>query len=86
MRTELSRNRGGESTITTPDLLGATDTSPIPENSEQTMYDMYPDWGPARHREPLDTLTREHARDPHLQMLQDALDQRDETAERPDDN
>ena len=50
------------------------------------MYDMYPDWGPARHREPLDTLTREHARDPHLQMLQDALDQRDETAERPDDN
>jgi hypothetical protein len=48
------------------------------------MYDMYPDWGPARHREPLDTLTRE--RDPHLQFLQDALDLRDGENERPDDN
>jgi len=46
------------------------------------MYDMYPDWGPARHREPLDTLVR----DPHLQFLQDALDQRDGDGERPDDN
>jgi hypothetical protein len=50
------------------------------------MYDMYPDWGPARHREPLDTLTAERAADPHRQMLQDALDPRDVASERPDDN
>ncbi len=48
------------------------------------MYDMYPDWGPARHREPLTTLTRD--RDQHLQMLQNALDPRDGDKERPDDN
>jgi hypothetical protein len=46
------------------------------------MYDMYPEWGPARHRHPVDTLTR----DPHLQMLQDALDPRDEAFELADDN
>jgi hypothetical protein len=46
------------------------------------MYDMYPEWGPARHRHEHDTLTR----DPHLQFLQDALDQRDGDGERPDDN
>jgi hypothetical protein len=48
------------------------------------MYDMYPDWGPARHREPTSTLTRE--RDPHLDYVQGSFDQRDESAERPDDN
>jgi len=48
------------------------------------MYDMYPDWGPARHREQQDTLTRDR-RTP-LQMLQDALDPRDGDGERPDDN
>ena len=48
------------------------------------MYDMYPDWGPARHREPLDTLTKE--RNPHLEYLQLALENRDEDGGRPDDN
>jgi hypothetical protein len=43
------------------------------------MYDMYPDWGPARHREPQD-------RDPHLQLMQEALDPRDSAEEPPDDN
>jgi hypothetical protein len=48
------------------------------------MYDMYPDWGPARHRPATDTLTRE--RDPHLQYVQESFDQRDSDSERPDDN
>lgn len=58
------------------------------------MYDLYPDWGPARHREPVETLdavrgagtTATLTRDRHLQMVQDALDPRDGDAERPDDN
>ncbi len=50
------------------------------------MYDMYPEWGPSRHREPLDTLTHERPRDPLVQFLQDAFDQRDADGERPDDN
>ena len=50
------------------------------------MYDMYPEWGPSRHREPLGTSTEEPTRDPHLQFLQDVLDQRDADRERPDDN
>lgn len=41
------------------------------------MYDMYPEWGPARH-------------DPespqHQQYLQAALDLRDNGGQRPDDN
>jgi hypothetical protein len=41
------------------------------------MYDMYPEWGPARH-------------DPespqHREAVQAALDLRDNGAERPDDN
>jgi hypothetical protein len=44
------------------------------------MYDMYPDWGPAKH----------HADDPRnpeqLAALQTALDLRDNGGERPDDN
>ena len=58
------------------------------------MYDLYPDWGPARHREPVETLdapatrgtTATLTRDPHLQMVQDALDPRDGEFQRPDDN
>ena len=48
------------------------------------MYDMYPDWGPTRHREPLDTLTKE--RNPHLEYLHLAPENRDEDGGRPDDN
>ena len=46
------------------------------------MYDMYPEWGPARNREPLDTMTREK----HQEFLQDALDGRDADGPQPDDN
>ena len=42
------------------------------------MYDMYPDWGPARHRD-YDT---EAAR----QSVQSGLDLRDNGGQRPDDN
>lgn len=40
------------------------------------MYDMYPDWGPAKH-EP---------NDPGTEALQTALDRRDNGGQRPDDN
>ena len=45
------------------------------------MYDMYPDWGPARNNP-------EHPmnRDAMQQMMQNALDQRDDDGMRPDDN
>jgi len=43
------------------------------------MYDMYPDWGPARHR---DNDTRDHGRHP----VQSGLDLRDNGGQRPDDN
>jgi hypothetical protein len=41
------------------------------------MYDMYPEWGPARHHE-TDAATEA--------ALQAALDLRDNGGERPDDN
>ena len=41
------------------------------------MYDMYPDWGPARH----------DPENPHnTHAVQTALDLRDNGGERPDDN
>lgn len=48
---------------------------------EHTMYDMYPDWGPARNN-PDNPMNRERLR----QLMQAALDQRDKGSERPDDN
>lgn len=48
------------------------------------MYDLYPYWGPARHREPVDTLTAD--RDALHDLLQGAFDPRDTAGERPDDN
>lgn len=44
---------------------------------EHTMYDMYPEWGPARHRDSDDYA---------LQSVQSGLDLRDNGGERPDDN
>lgn len=42
------------------------------------MYEMYPEWGPAKHRtEPSNEAT---------QAVQRAFDQRDDSAQRPDDN
>ena len=43
------------------------------------MYDMYPDWGPSRHRNHTDNATA-------LQSVQSSLDLRDNGGERPDDN
>lgn len=43
------------------------------------MYDMYPDWGPARHRDQQDSSDQ-------LQAVQTGLDLRDNGGERPDDN
>jgi hypothetical protein len=43
------------------------------------MYDMYPEWGPARHREGEDSS-------PVLQSVQSGLDLRDNGGQRPDDN
>jgi hypothetical protein len=44
------------------------------------MYDMYPEWGPAKHR------TDEAGATQQLAALQTALDLRDNGGERPDDN
>lgn len=41
------------------------------------MYDMYPEWGPARRQRDTDT---------YATALQTALDLRDNGGERPDDN
>ncbi len=41
------------------------------------MYDMYPEWGPAKHN-PTSPMNQ--------QALQSALDLRDNGGERPDDN
>lgn len=46
------------------------------------MYDLYPEWGPAKHRRDDAGATGEHARD----AVQRALDLRDGRVERPDDN
>jgi hypothetical protein len=43
------------------------------------MYDMYPEWGPARHRE------HEGGEDAR-QSVQSGLDLRDNGGQRPDDN
>ncbi len=43
------------------------------------MYDMYPEWGPARNRDSYDT-------DSALQSVQAGLDLRDNGGQRPDDN
>lgn len=40
------------------------------------MYDMYPDWGPAKHEQ----------NDPDTEALQTALDRRDNGGQRPEDN
>jgi hypothetical protein len=40
------------------------------------MYDMYPEWGPARHED-------DH---PYRQPLQEAMERREDPAQRPDDN
>ena len=44
------------------------------------MYDMYPEWGPAKH----DPDNPRHPQ--QLAALQTALDLRDNGSERPDDN
>jgi hypothetical protein len=49
------------------------------------MYDMYPDWGPAKHRAAVDAAHQpETARS--REAVQASLDLRDNGGERPDDN
>ncbi len=43
------------------------------------MYDMYPEWGPAKHH-------ADSPRNEQMAALQVALDLRDNGGERPDDN
>ena len=45
------------------------------------MYDLYPEWGPAKHRTEEATLAATNT-----PALQAALDRRDNGAPRPDDN
>jgi hypothetical protein len=44
------------------------------------MYDMYPEWGPAKHR------TEDVGAAQQMTALQTALDLRDNGGQRPDDN
>jgi hypothetical protein len=49
------------------------------------MYDMYPDWGPAKHRAPSDAAYQpENPRS--RDAVQVSLDLRDNGGQRPDDN
>jgi hypothetical protein len=50
-----------------------------------TVYDMYPDWGPAKHRTPYDAAYEpESARTD--EAVQASLDVRDNGGQHPDDN
>jgi hypothetical protein len=48
------------------------------------MYDMYPEWGPSRHR--TDADRRHRGEDEALAGVQAGLDLRDHGGQRPDDN
>ena len=49
------------------------------------MYDMYPDWGPAKNRTPSDTAYQ--TEEPYQrEAVQASLDLRDNGGQRPDDN
>ncbi len=49
------------------------------------MYDMYPDWGPAKNRTPSEAAYQ--AEDPRShEAVQASLDLRDNGGQRPDDN
>jgi hypothetical protein len=50
------------------------------------MYDLYPDWGPARHRDSREPDEPSDPRQPALASVQAGLDLRDNGGERPDDN
>ena len=49
------------------------------------MYDMYPDWGPAKHRPPYDAAYEPESSDTY-EAVQASLDLRDNGGQRPDDN
>ena len=48
------------------------------------MYDMYPDWGPAKHRAASDAPYQPES--PRHDAVQVSLDLRDNGGQRPDDN
>jgi hypothetical protein len=52
------------------------------------MYDMYPDWGPAKHRAPSDAPypTDNPGSPGSMEAVQASLDLRDNGGQRPDDN
>jgi hypothetical protein len=52
------------------------------------MYSMYPDWGPARHRQGDDdaTVLQSPQSLQSVQSVQSGLDLRDNGGQRPDDN
>jgi hypothetical protein len=58
-------------------LLRSDQTSTTFTSGESTMYDMYPEWGPAKNN-PESPVSS--------QAIQAALDLRDNGGERPDDN
>jgi hypothetical protein len=49
------------------------------------MYDMYPDWGPAKHRASADAAYQPDSTRSH-DAVQASLDLRDNGGQRPDDN
>ena len=51
------------------------------------MYEMYPEWGPSRHRQHDEPLTSSpDSRSASLAGVQSGLDLRDNGGQRPDDN
>jgi hypothetical protein len=49
------------------------------------MYDMYPDWGPAKHRAPYAAVPQPESPRGN-EAVQSSLDLRDNGGQRPDDN
>ena len=58
-------------------------STPQRRNGRSDMYEMYPEWGPSRHREDDQPLSSTAA---SLAGVQSGLDLRDNGGQRPDDN
>ena len=65
--------------------IGSRDDLPhhITDQRRTDMYEMYPEWGPSRHRESDEPL---NSTDASLAGVQSGLDLRDNGGQRPDDN
>jgi len=62
-----------------------TDTRHHPMTRSSSVYDMYPDWGPAKNRAAFEAAVQPDNTRSH-EAVQASLDLRDNGGQRPDDN